>query len=62
MEETLFNYLSSQGIFAVLFAGLLIDWLKTSKERENHYREINKDLNETLVRLENMLDELLKKS
>jgi hypothetical protein len=62
MEEIVFNYLSTQGVFAVLFAGLLIYWLKTSMERENHYREANKELYEALDKIEDMLDELLKKS
>ncbi|MEW4328799.1 BhlA/UviB family holin-like peptide [Rossellomorea marisflavi] len=62
MNQLLFEYLSTQGVFAVLFAGLLIYWLKTSKERENHYREVNKELNETLLRLENSIKELHRKS
>jgi hypothetical protein len=37
MEATIFEYLSSQGVFAVLFSGLLIYVLRMIKYREEQY-------------------------
>ncbi|MGX4598972.1 BhlA/UviB family holin-like peptide [Faecalimicrobium sp. JNUCC 81] len=66
MENLSFDYLVSQGIFAVLFVWLLFDSKKDSKEREKEYQktinslankisivnEIKEDVNEIKIKLE----------
>ena len=49
MWEQIFNLAISNGLFAVLFLGLLIYQLKDSRSRENRYQE-------TIARLGNALD------
>ena len=49
MWEQIINLAISNGLFAVLFLGLLIYQLKDSRSRENRYQE-------TIARLGNALD------
>ena len=49
MWEQIFNLAISNGLFAVLFLGLLIYQLRDSRARENRYQE-------TIVKLGNALD------
>lgn len=49
MWKELFNLAISNGIFAVLFLGLLIYFLKDSSKREKRYQE-------TILKLGNALD------
>ena len=40
MSSELFNFLTTQGIFALLFGYLLLYVLKTNKVREENYQKI----------------------
>ncbi|AJD89343.1 hypothetical protein JMA_00260 [Jeotgalibacillus malaysiensis] len=55
MEKMLIDVLSTQGVFAVLFAGLLFYVLRMNKEREDKFFETNRKLEETLQLIEMLL-------
>lgn len=57
MEETIFEYLSSQGVFAVLFSGLLIYVLKMFKSREEHYHRKLEETEQILLEIRDLVKE-----
>lgn len=58
MSTDLFNFLTTQGVFALLFGYLLIYVLKQNQIREENYQKIIQQLNEVLPKIENDLDDI----
>lgn len=58
MEETIFEYLSSQGVFAVLFSGLLIYVLKMFKSREENYHRKLEETEQILLEIRDLVKEI----
>ena len=56
MDNELFNFLTSQGIFALLFGYLLIYVLKQNQIREENYQNIIQKLSDTLPEIQNDLE------
>lgn len=56
MDTELFNFLTSQGIFALLFGYLLFYVLKQNQVREENYQNIIKQLSDTLPEIQNDLE------
>lgn len=56
MDTELFNFLTSQGIFALLFGYLLLYVLKQNQIREENYQNIIKQLSDTLPEIQNDLE------
>ncbi|MDY4253210.1 BhlA/UviB family holin-like peptide [Clostridium sp.] len=57
MDNELFNFLTSQGIFALLFGYLLLYVLKQNQIREENYQSIIKQLSDTLPEIQNDLED-----
>lgn len=60
MNSDLFNFLTSQGIFALLFGYLLFYVLKQNQIREDNYQTIVKQLSDTLPEIRTDLEEIKK--
>ncbi|WP_418223248.1 BhlA/UviB family holin-like peptide [Clostridium isatidis] len=60
MDNELFNFLTSQGIFALLFGYLLLYVLKQNQVREENYQNIIKQLSDTLPEIQNDLEDIKK--
>lgn len=55
MDSEIFNFLTSQGVFALLFGYLLLYVLKTNQVREENYQKIIQELNTVLPEIQNDL-------
>ena len=60
MDSELFNFLTTQGIFALLFCYLLLYILKQNQIREENYQKIIQQLNEVLPTIKNDLEYIKK--
>ena len=60
MDSELFNFLTTQGIFALLFGYLLLYILKQNQIREENYQKIIQQLNEVLPTIKNDLEDIKK--
>ena len=60
MDNELFNFLTTQGIFALLFGYLLLYVLNQNQIREENYQNIIKQLSNTLPDIQNDLDDIKK--
>ena len=49
MWEEIFNLAIKNGLWAVLFTGLLVYVIKDSRKREKEYQELIKELSESLA-------------
>ena len=58
MDSELFNFLPTQGIFALLFGYLLLYILKQNQIREENYQKIIQQLNEVLPTIKNDLENI----
>ena len=58
MNTELFNFLTSQGIFALLFSYLLLYVLKQNQIREENYQKIIQQLSNTLPEMQNDLEDI----
>ena len=58
MDSELFNFLTSQGAFALLFGYLLLYVLKQNQIREENYQNIIKQLSDTLPEIQNDLEDI----
>ena len=58
MDSELFNFLTTQGIFALLFGNLLLYILKQNQIREENYQKIIQQLNEVLPTIKNDLENI----
>lgn len=61
MDNELFNFLTSQGIFALLFGYLLLYVLKQNQVREENYQSIINQLSDTLPEIQNDIEDIKKK-
>jgi hypothetical protein len=61
MDSELFNFLTSQGVFALLFGYLLLYVLKQNQIREENYQNIIKKLSDTLPEIQNDLETIKEK-
>ena len=60
MNSELFYFLTTQGIFALLFGYLLLYILKQNQIREENYQKIIQQLNEVLPTIKNDLEDIKK--
>lgn len=60
MNTELFNFLTSQGIFALLFGYLLLYVLKQNQIREENYQKILQQLSNTLPQIQDDLEDIKK--
>lgn len=60
MNSELFNFLTTQGVFALLFGYLLLYILKQNQIREENYQNIIKQLSNTLPEIQNDLEDIKK--
>jgi len=60
MDNELFNFLTSQGIFALLFGYLLLYVLKQNQVREENYQSIINQLSDTLPEIQNDIEDIKK--
>ena len=60
MDSELFNFLTTQGIFTLLFCYLLLYILKQNQIREENYQKIIQQLNEVLPTIKNDLEDIKK--
>lgn len=60
MNTDLFNFLTTQGVFALLFCYLLLYVLKQNQIREENYQKIIKQLNELLPQIKDDLNDIKK--
>ena len=60
MDSDLFNFLTTQCIFALLFVYLLLYILKQNQIREENYQKIIQQLNEVLPTIKNDLEDIKK--
>ena len=60
MNSELFNFLTTQGIFALLCGYLLLYILKQNQIREENYQKIIQQLNEVLPTIKNDLEDIKK--
>ena len=60
MDSELFNFLTTQGICALLFGYLLLYILKQNQIREENYQKIIQQLNEVLPTIKNDLEDIKK--
>ena len=60
MDTDLFNFLTTQGNFALLFGYLLLYILKQNQIREENYQKIIQQLNEILPKIKNDLEDIKK--
>ena len=58
MDTELFNFLTTQGVFALLFGYLLFYILKQNQIREENYQKIIQQLNEVLPTIKNDLEDI----
>lgn len=61
MTSELLNFLTSHGVFALLFGYLLIYVLNQNQIREENYQKIIQDLNSILPNIKSDLDDIKKK-
>lgn len=61
MDSELFNFLTPQGVFALLFGYLLLYVLKQNQIREENYQNIIKQLSDTLPEIQNDLETIKEK-
>lgn len=61
MNSELFNFLTSQGVFALLFGYLLIYVLKQNQIREENYQNIIKKLSDILPEIQSDLETIKEK-
>lgn len=61
MNSELFNFLTTQGVFALLFGYLLLYVLKQNQIREENYQKIIQQLSNTLPEIQNDLEDIKKK-
>ena len=60
LDTELFNFLTSQGIFALLFGYLLLYVLKQNQVREENYQKIIQQLSNTLPEIQNDIEDIKK--
>lgn len=60
MNSELFNFLTTQGVFALLFGYLLLHVLKQNQIREENYQKIIQQLNELLPKIKEDLETIKK--
>lgn len=60
MNSELFNFLTTQGVFALLFGYLLLYVLKQNQIREENYQNIIKQLSNTLPEIQSDLEDIKK--
>ena len=60
MDTDLFNFLTTQGTFALLFGYLLIYVLKQNQIREENYQKIIEQLNDALPTIKTDLEDIKK--
>ena len=60
MDTDLFNFLTTQGTFSLLFGYLLLYILKQNQIREENYQKIIQQLNEILPKIKNDLEDIKK--
>ena len=60
MDSELFNFLTTQGVFALLFGYLFVYVLKQNQIREENYQTIVKQLSDTLLEIKEDLEEIKK--
>ena len=60
MDSNLFNFLTTQGVFALLFGYLLLYVLKQNQIREENYQKIIQQLNELLPEIKDDLEDIKK--
>lgn len=60
MNSELFNFLTTQGVFALMFGYLLLYVLKQNQIREENYQNIIKQLSNTLPEIQNDLEDIKK--
>ena len=60
MDSELFNFLTTQCIFALLVGYLLLYILKQNQIREENYQKIIQQLNEVLPNIKNDLEDIKK--
>lgn len=60
MNSELFNFLTTQGVFALLFGYLLLYVLKQNQIREENYQNIIKQLSNTLPEIQSGLEDIKK--
>ena len=60
MDTDLFNFLTTQGNFALLFGYLLLYVLKQNQVREENYQRIIQQLNSSLPDMQNDLEDIKK--
>lgn len=60
MNTEVFNFLTTQGVFALLFGYLLFYILKQNQIREENYQKIIQQLNEVLPTIKNDLEDIKK--
>ena len=60
MDTDLFNYLTTQGSFALLFGYLLLYVLKQNQIREENYQKIIEQLNNALPTIKTDLEDIKK--
>ena len=60
MNSELFNFLTTQGVFALLFGYLLLYILKQNQIREENDQNIIKQLSNTLPEIQNDLEDIKK--
>ena len=60
MNTEVFNFLTTQGVFALLFGYLLFYILKQNKIREENYQKIIQQLNEVLPIIKSDLEDIKK--
>jgi hypothetical protein len=60
MNSELFNFLTTQGVFALLFGYLLLYVLKQNQIREENYQNIIKQLSNTLPEIQGDLEDIKK--
>lgn len=60
MNSELFNFLTTQGVFALLFGYLLLYVLKQNQIREENYQKIIQQLSNTLPEIQSDLEDIKK--
>lgn len=60
MNKEVFNFLTTQGVFALLFGYLLFYILKQNQIREENYQKIIQQLNEVLPIIKSDLEDIKK--
>ena len=60
MNTEVFNFLTTQGVFALLFGYLLFYILKQNQIREENYQKIIQQLNEVLPIIKSELEDIKK--